>query len=238
MQQLTGVMPNSEPTDAEIAAAAVFLDAYGMKVTSLTNDYPINPGAYISKQEVLPHLIDFMADRGWEYSGAGFFAAVFVRGGLALKIGLKAGDTGAMYAAWCRANQALPGVPRIYSISKFSGCYLVLTRRYEVLRKEWLDDEDSEYLPALAEEHDAVRVAVNRGIAPGNARFDTVQTGLLIRDFFVGVVDFDVHEQNIMVDAEGNLIITDPVSYGPMSRYTGYSTYIGAYSSLTYYTLT
>ncbi len=211
--------PNCVPSVQEISRESLFIDAYGMTAAALVAAYPIDTSVWIKRQPVLNPLIDAMAADGWVFGGAGFFAAVFIKDGFALKIGFKSEDTGAMYAAWCRANQSRPGVPTIYSISKFKGCYVVLMRRYEALREEWLDDDDEDFIPALYEEFRAISGAVNIGSTFGRSRFDTVSTGLLIHDFFKGVVDFDLYEANVMLDYGGELIITDPISYGTCSGY-------------------
>lgn len=218
---LSGVNPNTIPTSDEIMRETLFLDAYGMMASRLVGQYPVDLNKWINKQDILEPLIDEMAESGWEYAGSGYFSAVFVKGGLAVKLGFKVTDTGAMYAAWCRSHQGLPGVPEVYSLTKFTGCYAVLTRRYEALDKEWLDEGSPDYLPDLAAEFEGIRGAVNRGDNPTASQFDTVRTAGLIREFFEGVVDFDLHAGNVMLDAAGELVITDPVSHGPCSENAG-----------------
>lgn len=212
-----GLNPNDIPTSDEIMRETLFLDAYGIMASKLTADHPVDPDKWINKQGILDHLIDGAAEYGWEYAGSGFFSAVFIKGGLALKFGFKAGDTGSMYAAWCRKNADLPGVPEVYSISKFTGCYVVLTRRYTELRKDWLDPREPNCVRDIAEEFECIKGAVNRGDTLGLGRFDTVKTAHAIRDFFDGVSDFDLHSSNVMLDHGGNLVITDPISHGPCS---------------------
>lgn len=219
-----GINPNDIPTSDEIMRETLFLDAYGMMASGLAADHPVNPDKWIKHQTILEALIDGAAEYDWEYAGSGFFSAVFIKGGLALKFGFKAGDTGAMYAAWCRNNAGLPGVPEVYSLTKFTGCYVVLTRRYTELREEWLDPRDGDCIRDLAEEFDCIRGAINRGDRVGIERFDTVKTAHAIRDFFDGVADFDLHRSNVMLDHEGELVITDPISHGPCSG-TGEGSY-------------
>lgn len=198
---------NRVPLTAEIDRELLFLDAYGMTASALADKQPVELSTRIAHQALLPPLIDALAEDGWAYAGAGHFSAVFVKGGLALKLGFKVNDTGAMYAAWCRANQALPGVPIIYAISKFSSCYVVLTRRYDKLG---VSDED--------EEVSALKYAVNCGKGDRLSPFDTVMTGITIREFFDGVATFDLHKDNLMQDHHGGIVITDPISYGPCSE--------------------
>lgn len=217
------IEPNRAPTVSEIEREVLHLDAYGMQASSLLCDLPVDPEKGMAKQDILGPLIDKLAEEGWLYSGAGFFSTVFIKGGLALKLGFKASDTGGMYAAWCRANQNLPGVPQVYSLSKFSGCYVVLMRRYDALDEEWLDDEADDYVPDVDYEYRAIRAAIHCGERTSR-RFDTVTTALAIREFFHGIVDFDLHETNVMLSTEGDMIITDPISYGPCSGDYAYYT--------------
>lgn len=213
-----GLEANRTPTDAEIYAEVAYLDAIGIMVSGLVEGEPIIPDRYIDRQPVLGPIIDQMAERGWAYVGAGYFSAAFVKGGLAVKIGLKPNDTGSMYAAWCRAHQGEPGVPVVYAVSKFSRCYVLLTRRYEKLDRHWVSDDDHpDYVPELAEEFQAIRAVMQVGADEDANRFDTVTTAKAIRDFFHGVVDFDLHTGNVMMDDQGELVITDPISFGACS---------------------
>lgn len=218
-----GLNPNTIPTSDEIWREALFLDAHGIKVSGLVAEHPVDLNKWINKQDILAPLIDAMAESDWEYAGSGFFSAVFVKGGLALKIGFKVNDTGAMYAAWCRSNEGKAGVPKVYSLTKFTGCYVVLTRRYETLDKAWIDPDHDHFIPEMAEEFGCIQGAINRGdrVVLHN-RFDTVQTAADIRTFFEGIVDWDLHKGNVMLDSEtGELVITDPISHGPCSGSTG-----------------
>ncbi|RQW44676.1 hypothetical protein [Novosphingobium sp. LASN5T] len=212
-----GHMPNRAPTAKEIERETLSLDAYGMKVSDLLSLYPVRLDASVRKQLILNPLIDAMAEEGWLFAGSGFFSAVFIKGGLALKIGFKVTDTGAMYAAWCRANQGKPGVPLVYSLSKFVGCYVILQRRYDKLETVWLDEEDEHFLRDVADEYGEIKTALNVGGSVFGTRYATVRTAAQIREFFEGIVDWDVHHSNVMMDDSGELIITDPISYGPCS---------------------
>lgn len=221
-----GSNPNTIPTHDDVIRETLFLDAYGIEASKLVADYPVNLDKFINKQPILDHLIDKMAEHDWEFAGSGFFSAVFIKGGLALKLGFKVSDTGAMYAAWCRSHRGLPGVPEVYSLTKFSGCYVVLTRRYESIDEEWLDPKAPHYIAEMAEEFGCIKGAVNIGERIGVNRFASVRTAVAIREFFEDITDFDLHASNVMIDQQtGELIITDPISHGPCSGGTGSSYY-------------
>ncbi len=200
------------PTPAEIERETLFLDAYGMEVSPIVQEHP-TPEYDEPSDALIEGLSGVLAQDGWSFAGAGHFAMVFVKDGFALKIGVKPEDTGAMYAAWCRANQDLPGVPRIYGITKFTGCYLVLMKRYEEAKPHLIDAD--EHSPEMFAEFSAAQRAL-RGM-PYDDDWALAQTAHKIRTFFKGVADPDLHRGNVMFDEDGNLIITDPISFGPCS---------------------
>jgi hypothetical protein len=218
------------PTSAAVERETLHLEFYGARVCSLISEYPIERG-YIADQAVLAPLVEFMAAEGWSYSGSGYFSAVFVKGGLALKVGLKPEDSGATYAAWCRANQGKAGVPVIYAIDKFKNCYVVLTDRCYSIRP-YLTKGAPEYSANLRNEIDSLRVVIEGG-QPLHLHSTTL-TAAAIREFFTGIATFDLHRGNVMVDRNGRLVITDPLSYSDNrdshdeSRYTAsYGLYEG-----------
>lgn len=199
----------SSPTEAEIAREALYLDAYGMEVSPIIMDYEPDVQDYPDTySEMIADLSIKLGQDGWEYAGAGFFSLVFVKDGFALKVGVKVDDTGAMYAAWCRANQDLPGVPRIYGITKFTGCYLVLMKRYEPLNL--CDPSPDHILKSFRNAQKAIRgkdTKSNEGV---------IGTARKIGEFFKGVADIDLHDENAMLDGD-QLVLTDPLSFGPCS---------------------
>jgi hypothetical protein len=194
------------PTEDALVSARLHLEFYGGRVCQLVKDYPVVDGYKVRHQEVLPELIKFFKEEGWSFSGSGFFSAVFVRKGLALKVGLKTEDSGATYAAWCRANQGRPAVPTIYAIEKFRRCYVVLMERCFPLYKDIPSSRD----PRVHAEC-AMLTAVIDGAEPV-AGFPATLTAKSIRAFFEGIATFDLHTGNVMLDRMGEVVITDPVS--------------------------
>lgn len=203
----------SSPSEAEIAREALYLDAYGMEVSPIIVQHRPSTERYVSfNTDMIADLTLKLGQDGWQYAGAGFFSVVFVKDGFALKIGVKMDDTGAMYAAWCRANQDLPGVPRIYGITKFTGCYLVLMKRYQPVTSKMLTmrGPTTHIAHAFEEAGQAIRgrrTDSDDGIT-GTAR--------KIGEFFKGVADIDLHGENVMLDGT-QLVLTDPLSFGPCS---------------------
>ena len=160
---------------------------------------------------------------GWTYSGAGYFSAVFIKDDLALKVGLKKEDTGATYAAWCRAHQGYQGVPVIHRIEKFRTCYLVLTDRYHPVAGQTLS-------PQMVKDRKHLRDVLEGGVTP-KADVYAARTAASIREFFEGIATFDLNSGNLMVNRRGDFVITDPVSFDhkgePNERSYTYTAYTG-----------
>jgi len=138
------------------------------------------------------------------------------------KLGLKKEDSGAAYAAWCRANPG-PHVPVIYDMRRYQSCYIVKMPYYHAVEVEdgkvialantVLMEEETGlwYNPATGCETVFQRDAY-RDLPP--ALIGTLRS---ITKFFVGVATFDLHRDNAMWSstdkATRRLIITDPVSF-------------------------
>jgi hypothetical protein len=194
------------PTDHEIESGKLYLEFYGGRINNIMEATgTVENNRYVDEHPALPAITAFMKEEGWELSGSGFFSAVFVRGGLALKVGLKKEDSGATYAAWARANQGKAGVPVIYAIDKFTRCYVVLLDRCHPFDRGTAGTQ-------LRCEATMVRDIIEHGDSPVIEMPITV-TAHEIRTFFDGIAFFDVNSGNIMVDRFGRLVITDPVSY-------------------------
>ena len=197
-------------TDGE---ASDELELCGLLVADLVCQHH-NGGSAADNAALVDGLSRELRPFGWEFAGAGFFSVVFVRGDFALKIGTKPEDAGAMYAAWCRANPGGPGVPVVYAIGKFDGCYLALLKRYEAAPLS------AEHRQVAAELWD-ILTGIMRG---GAARFEQTDcirgTVERVGFFFRGVADPDITPANVMLDpATGAMVLTDPLSHGPCSRY-------------------
>lgn len=130
-----------------------------------------------------------LAKEGWSFAGSGHFSLVYTKGELAIKVGTKAEDSAAVYAAWCRENKGQPAVPDVHFIRRVNKrCYFVLMTRYEKLRHSY----DTIY----QEETDEGR------------------TFKRIRAFFEDIANIDIHSGNVMQEpVTGRIIITDPVSF-------------------------
>lgn len=171
-----------------------------------------------------------MQSEGFTRLGNGYFSAAFSHVSNTqriIKIGFKKEDSGAAYAAYCRMNQGKVGIPNVYDIQRHDNCYTVVMdwlqpfeRNYGRDRKanddmfqtisayieggyDGRDDMDYSQYAATLEQAEAL-------CAEAEALFQTTHG---IREFFNGIASFDCHSGNVMVNAEGKLVITDPVSF-------------------------
>lgn len=150
---------------------------------------------------------------GFTWLGYGYFSAVFLHKSnpeLAFKFGFKKEDSGAAYAAWCRANKGRAAVPNVHMITRRAAGYVVVMDKYTV--KEAMESNRAMY--------DQMRAFVDV-IVYGHDHADyltpeQLATARDIRRFFFGMARFDLHGDNIMYcPRTEQLIITDPVSYKP-----------------------
>lgn len=150
-------------------------------------------------QDYIYQLESSTESKGFTLLGSGHFSGAFAHPdipGLVIKVGLKKEDSGAAYAAWCRANQGMVGVPVIHHIARHKSCYTVVLDHLEPLY-EYADVDvydGGTYKEGGAELFKAYKV-VQQGV--GN-----------------GLASFDMHAGNVMVDPKTKqLVITDPVSF-------------------------
>lgn len=148
-------------------------------------------------QPWMAELTDYMRSNGWTLAGGGYFSVVFTKGELAIKLGTKAEDSGAAYAAWARDNQGLAGVPVIHHIERYG------RQSYTVLMPRYAEVNDNDTARAVS----------------GGRMGAVSETYEKIAAFFKGVATMDLHGDNIMRDRlTGEIIITDPVSFKAWAR--------------------
>lgn len=153
--------------------------------------------------------------------GNGHFSAVYAHSLLpkmVIKVGFKKEDSGAAYAAFCRANAGMTGLPVIHAIQRTAGCYTVVMDEYHKFDVYETTEEQDELFSMVDQ-------TVKHGDSYGDVldwgyiEEDTMHarqlhaTALKIHKFFVGIAEFDMHSGNVMLDSNGRLVITDPVSF-------------------------
>lgn len=203
---------NTEPTFEEIRSAKEAIKSLLAEADAILIDTPVISGHYVREQPAFEQVRKTMENGGWTFCGAGYYSAAFFRAGLVIKVGFKAEDSGLLYAAWCRANQGKAGVPKVHKLASTGFCYMVLMDRLEAIVGE-LDKDSPSYDPQLAAEVDSVKETLNLGADGWGQHMELCRTAISIRDFFDDIANFDLHEANVMLDRNGELVITDPVSF-------------------------
>lgn len=178
-------------------------------------------------------------EHGYKLLGLGHFAAAFEHEdlpGYAIKVGFKKDDSGAAYAAFCRENAGMAGLPVIHLVKRFSRAYMVAMDKYRSLDEiggDYCRDGETYEQRVLNVSWRVVNAVIDHCEMPSNALSwwldsaarsefahleaqyikDLAQTARKIHTFFYGLASFDTHRANVMVDNNGRLIITDPVSW-------------------------
>lgn len=173
---------------------------------------------YISSQSWWRPLLWTAKTCGFVFLGNGFFSGAYKHELMperVLKVGFKKEDSGAAYAAFCRQHQGLPGIPIIHDIQRHQCCYTVVL---DELKKY---PEGAAARP-LKNQYDIVKYTLLKNEQHFHAKpqvesdYDKAltETCELIYQFFKGVAEFDLHDENVMVcPSTGKVIITDPVSF-------------------------
>jgi hypothetical protein len=160
-----------------------------------------------------------LEEGGFTWLGAGHFSVVVAHRDhpeRAFKFGLKKEDSGAAYAAWCRAN---PGdhVPEVFHTERFQNGYFValpLLKRYHEGEDAYMDIQ---YRVAVAAVHQPLTTDKEHRLAQSLGAGTIARTASAIGVFFAGLAQIDLHAENVMVGTYSwggkCLVITDPVSF-------------------------
>lgn len=194
----------------------------------------VDRGEFVKQQLWFDELVSLADAAGFKLLGTGFFSAAFTHrlmAGKVIKVGFKKEDSGAAYAAFCRANQGKDGIPEVYNIQRHDSCYTVVMKHYKEIIKytpssgRRLTEQGTlaHFVASLIEREDAKERWGERSEMTKLLQEypDLHRTCKEIRAFFKGVAIFDCHAGNMMWDAQkGCIVITDPVSYSRESRIT------------------
>lgn len=170
-------------------------------------------------QEYWSTLRTYASSVGFEFLGAGHFSAAFGHDMLPdriIKVGFKKEDSGAAYAAWCRMNQGRVGVPVLHAVARHASCYTVVMDKLDEL-----SDAAGKWTAVNQIQFSIVRSQIYRIEYNGELGYpvyteyemDLKQTADDIWHFFEGIASFDIHSGNVMLNKDGNMVITDPVSW-------------------------
>lgn len=149
-------------------------------------------------------LDDLLGEHGFDLLGDGNFSLVVkheAAPGYVIKVVIRDNDSAPAYMAWCRAHPG-PHVPRIHHLQR-QGRYVVAVldelRRMDTDRTQIYELHLDRYLEKVTDH-------------PVNAVAQS------IRKFFKDAADFDLHPANVMMDLNGELVITDPLSYSDSEK--------------------
>lgn len=183
------------------------------------NGNATNPDCGTLSQDYWSTLKTYASSVGFEFLGAGHFSAAFGHAmlpGRIIKVGFKKEDSGAAYAAWCRMNQGRVGVPVLHAVARHASCYTVVMDKLDELpssRTDWTADNRTQFSVVRSQIY---RIEHNGEIGhPVSTEYemDLKQTADDIWHFFEGIASFDIHAGNVMLNKDGNMVITDPVSW-------------------------
>jgi hypothetical protein len=174
----------------------------------------------------LRSLWEQLAPLGFCLLGGGHFsAAVYHKQfpNVAIKLGFCKDDSGAAYTAFCRANQGLVGIPEIYKVERHDKFYMVAMKRYSPLDNNNTCDllgttPDGRMMSKkkpVWKKFNMCRTIIRNEYSEFEEDFkELAATTVKIKEFFKDIAQFDLHEENAMIDPDsGELIITDPVSF-------------------------
>ncbi len=196
----------------------------------------VNTHDYLSSSSSIACFEKAATLEGFIKLGEGHFAQAWTHelmGNHVVKLGFKKEDSGAAYAAFCRDNQGLVGIPKIHGIKRLSACYVVLLDRYYNYRIATKLDEYTymsnrerglpceRLLNNAINDYMAAKGLIYYGSAPSTLQEaeesegvnNIFSTSIKIRRYFDGLASFDLHDENVMIDSDNNLVITDPVSF-------------------------
>lgn len=183
------------------------------------NGRETNPDDGATSQDYWNTLRAYTSSVGFKFLGAGHFSAAFghdMLPGRIIKVGFKKEDSGAAYAAWCRMNQGRVGVPVLHAVARHASCYTVVMDKLEELphsRSDWSSDNRTQFSIVRSQIY---RIEYSGEIGyPVSTEYemDLKQTADDIWRFFEGIASFDIHPGNVMLSKDGNMVITDPVSW-------------------------
>lgn len=117
---------------------SIYLDVDGHdKVQAWRNTSKLIPTKYTQRKVLdVGHAMDeALGKHHYEHLGHGFFSAVYSEpedNSVVYKVGFKKDDSGAAYAAFCRNNQGMAGIPVIHNIEMLlTGQYVVMMDRLQ-----------------------------------------------------------------------------------------------------------
>lgn len=215
---------NLTPTQEEIDVAKTEAALFSKAAEALVDKVGLLPRLHIYQQPIYGPLVRMLSLAGWTVGGSGYFSVAFYKGGLAIKLSLRGqADAALDYLKWVMEQDSLAGLPTVYALSESEFTSMALMERYECARP-LLNRKSGHYDLELDIEYAEIEDVLENG-KEDSLGHATTETAWAIREAFDGKGWFDMHHGNVMVDRDGNLVITDPIgrSRERTSSYGGYS---------------
>lgn len=160
--------------------------------------------------------------------------------GVGFKIGTKKEDSASAYVAWCRQNQHRAGVPKVYDIQRQekNGMYVVAMKLYDNHTTKYKTGQyelwsSIHQLLTMSSTPKYTELRIIARIARRNSQsfyeinkkfiFDYMRTMLEIRKFFIGIAQFDIHDDNYVLDENMLPVMIDPISFQRAERTKRYN---------------
>lgn len=190
-----------------------------------TEDGKLTISRCLESQDYWQTLDAITKDAGFKRLGNGHFSIAYshpLLPGKVLKVGLKKEDSGAAYVAFCRMHQGLEGIPVIYDVERYAGCYIVVLDELEpIINANWdiIEPIHDRIFGLVMSAVECSEVAYRERKALHVRALSSQDEALLttcrmIHEFFKGIAKFDMHCGNAMIDKRtGRIVITDPVSF-------------------------
>lgn len=163
---------------------------------------------------------------GFKRLGNGHFSAAYshpMLPGKVIKVGFKKEDSGAAYVAFCRMHQGRAGIPTIHDVQRHESCYTVVMDHLQDAHRAIMDYPSDAYTQYYIA-HDGVEQGELSDCKSAEQYTqrdrDLAETAKEINKFFKGIARFDMHPGNVMLDRDGNIVITDPVSFSNARKAT------------------
>ena len=145
--------------------------------------------------------------------GAGHFSLVLetdMLPGEVLKVSLRPGDAWSSYAAWCRQNKGLYGVPDILAVHRTDDLFMACMPKYLSIYETGCAEEA---LGVTTRALGKYCPTTTGNLAPRHVQSLTLVGGM-ISTYFQGIAIMDMRSDNLMwCPVRAQYIYTDPVSF-------------------------
>ncbi len=157
-------------------------------------------------------LRESMEESGCSFLGSGNFSSAWHHPELGSKVvklcAHATTDCGAIYLAWARRNAGRKHIPRVHHLEVLHGGMVYFAILDKMEKMEWDSPQRAMY-----DEWSRNGWKGSSYNYSTDAHKEFARTVEDIFDFHRGWCGTDLHDENVMVNPDGELVITDPLSY-------------------------